>query len=95
MSGVSVCVHLIKVSWTAAAFTRVLLNCTSMHIQTHRCTVTEAEVKRRLHDALPRLCAASEAVGALRAQSSYNWVDLSGLFGKLVPQAKANDNAGQ
>jgi len=38
------------------------------------------------------LRSASDAVGALRAQSSYNWVDLTSLFGNLV--RTLNDETG-
>eukprot|EP00983_Pelagomonas_calceolata_P077390 1153840-Pelagomonas_calceolata.AAC.2 len=58
-----------------------------------RCKVEEAkkEAEARVKPAASSLLAAAEAVGSLRAQSSYNWVNLTELFGVLDSSKRKSD----
>ncbi|KAF5838803.1 hypothetical protein DUNSADRAFT_2188, partial [Dunaliella salina] len=54
-----------------------------MRAEDPRCKVSKEEVESRVRPAQDDLQAAAEAVGLLRKQSSYNWVNLTELFGVL------------
>jgi len=64
-----------------------------MRADNPRCKVEEAkkEAEARVKPAASSLLAAAEAVGSLRAQSSYNWVNLTELFGVLDSSKRKSD----